>query len=123
MRSYQRSAGPPAVLRAARGDTSGSSTMQVRSSWRSRFRRRREHGEAERVVIVDLGDRVVLRTVSPRGVDDLVGKYAGPGPSTDALSAAEQADEGRWRCVVILDVRGQTQNTAEGREGKECVST
>ncbi|HEY9565302.1 MAG TPA: hypothetical protein VIR30_16165 [Nocardioides sp.] len=49
------------------------------------------------MVIGDLGDRVVLRPVSPRGVDDLVGKYAGTGPSTDALRAAEQADEGRWR--------------------------
>lgn len=50
---------------------------------------------AERVVVVDLGDRVVLRPVSRGGVDDLVGKYAGTGPSTEALRAAERGDEAR----------------------------
>ena len=50
---------------------------------------------AERVVVVDLGDRIVLRPVTPGGVDDLVGKYAGTGPSTDALRAAERRDEAR----------------------------
>src|SRR3546814_13477145 len=57
---------------------------------------------AERVVVVDLGDRVVLRPVSRGGVDDLVGKYAGTGPSTAALRAAR---------------------SEERRVGKECVST
>ena len=49
----------------------------------------------ERVVVVDLGDRVVLRPLSAGGPDDLVGKYAGTGPSTDALRAAERRDEAR----------------------------
>jgi AbrB family looped-hinge helix DNA binding protein len=48
---------------------------------------------AERVVVVDLGDRVVLRPVSPGGIDELVGKYADTGPSTDMLRAAERHDE------------------------------
>ena len=50
---------------------------------------------AERVVVVDLGDRVVLRPVSPGGIDELVGKYAGTGPTTDAQRAAERRDEAR----------------------------
>jgi AbrB family looped-hinge helix DNA binding protein len=50
---------------------------------------------AERVVVVDLGDRVVLRPVTPGGIDELVGKYAGTGPSTDALRAVERGDDAR----------------------------
>ncbi len=50
---------------------------------------------ADRVVVVDLGDRVVLRPVSPGGVDDLIGKYAGTGPSADAQRRAERADDQR----------------------------
>jgi len=50
---------------------------------------------AERVVVVDLGDRVVLRPVTPGGIDELVGKYADTEPSTDALRAAERRDEAR----------------------------
>ena len=50
---------------------------------------------AERVVVVDLGDRVVLRPVTPGGIDELVGKYAGTGPSTDELRAVERRDEAR----------------------------
>lgn len=50
---------------------------------------------AERVVVVDLGDRVVLRPVTPGGIDELVGKYAGTGPATDAQRAVERRDEAR----------------------------
>jgi AbrB family looped-hinge helix DNA binding protein len=50
---------------------------------------------ADRVVVVDLGDRVVLRPVSPGGVDDLVGKYAGTGPSTDVQRRTERVDDRR----------------------------
>ena len=50
---------------------------------------------AERVVVVDLGDRVVLRPVTPSGIDELVGKCAGTGPTTDALRAVERRDEAR----------------------------
>src|SRR3546814_19827326 len=61
---------------------------------------------AERVVVVDLGDRVVLRPVRRGGVDDLVGQYAGTGPSTEALRAAARSDEtrrgGRGPWVVTL---------------------
>lgn len=56
---------------------------------------------AERVVVVDLGDRVVLRPLAPGGIDELVGKYARTGPNTDALRATERRDaarrEGRGR--------------------------
>ena len=40
---------------------------------------------ADRVVVVDLGDRVVLRPVSPGGLDDLVGDVAAPVVDADAM--------------------------------------
>jgi AbrB family looped-hinge helix DNA binding protein len=42
----------------------------------------RARWSAERVVVVDLGDRVVLRPLPDDPVGDLVGKYRG-GPTTD----------------------------------------
>lgn len=50
---------------------------------------------ADRVIVVDLGDRVVMRPVSPGGADALVGKYAGDGPTTDALRTRARADDRR----------------------------
>lgn len=49
---------------------------------------------ADRVVVVDLGDRVVMRPVSAGGVDALIGKYAG-GRSADALRSQARADDAR----------------------------
>lgn len=49
----------------------------------------------DRVVVVDLGDRVVMRPVGAGGVADLIGKYAGTGPTTDELRAEERADDER----------------------------
>jgi hypothetical protein len=37
----------------------------------------------------------VLRPLTAGGVDELIGKYAGTGPSTEALRAAERRDEAR----------------------------
>jgi AbrB family looped-hinge helix DNA binding protein len=50
---------------------------------------------AERVLVVDLGDRVVLRPLTADGVDGLIGKYASAGPSTESLRATERKDEAR----------------------------
>jgi bifunctional DNA-binding transcriptional regulator/antitoxin component of YhaV-PrlF toxin-antitoxin module len=51
----------------------------------------RRRWRVDQVVMVDLGDRVVMRPVSDDPVAELVGKYAGRGPSTDALRASERA--------------------------------
>lgn len=54
-----------------------------------------------RVVVVDLGDRVVVRPLPNDPVGSLRGKYAGRGPSSDAARAAaraaDEAVEGRRR--------------------------
>ena len=43
----------------------------------------RNRWRTDRVVVVDLGDRVVMRPASDDPVGDLVGKYATKGPSAD----------------------------------------
>jgi len=52
----------------------------------------RARWNAERVVVVDLGDRVVLRPMPDDPVGDLVGKYRG-GPTTDEARRRARADE------------------------------
>jgi bifunctional DNA-binding transcriptional regulator/antitoxin component of YhaV-PrlF toxin-antitoxin module len=53
----------------------------------------RARWQADRVVVVDLGDRVVIRPLSEDPVGDLIGKYAGRGPSSDRAKHAARADE------------------------------
>lgn len=53
----------------------------------------RSRWKARRVVVVDLGDRVVMRPMPEDGVGDLVGKYAGRGPSTDAARRRSRQNE------------------------------
>lgn len=43
----------------------------------------RSRWHADRVIVVDLGDRIVMRPLPPDPVGALVGKYAKRGPSTD----------------------------------------
>ena len=53
---------------------------------------------AEQVVVVDLGDRVVLRPLPSDPVAALRGKYRGRGPSTDAARRkARNEDAARRR--------------------------
>lgn len=62
---------------------------QVRARW-----------QADRVLVVDLGDRLVMRPLPRDPVGALLGKYAGRGPSSDELrreARAEDAD--RERCA------------------------
>jgi AbrB family looped-hinge helix DNA binding protein len=48
------------------------------------------------VIVVDLGDRVVLRPVTEPAVAKLQGKYRGRGPTADAAREQErQADQRR----------------------------
>ena len=55
----------------------------------------RTRWQAERVVVVDLGDRVVIRPLPDDPVGALVGKYSGRGPSTTRARQAARADESR----------------------------
>lgn len=55
----------------------------------------RARWQADRMVVVDLGDRIVMRPLTEGGVAGLVGKYAGPGPTTDELRRLSRADDER----------------------------
>lgn len=44
----------------------------------------RNRWHTERVVVIDLGDRVVMRPAGDDPIGELSGKYASSGPSTDA---------------------------------------
>lgn len=53
----------------------------------------RSRWNARRVLVVDLGDRVVLRPLPDDAVADLVGKYAGRGPNADTSRRRSRKDE------------------------------
>jgi bifunctional DNA-binding transcriptional regulator/antitoxin component of YhaV-PrlF toxin-antitoxin module len=53
----------------------------------------RARWQADRVVVVDLGDRVVIRPLADDPVGDLVGKYAARGPSSQQAKHTARADE------------------------------
>lgn len=53
----------------------------------------RARWHADRVVVVDLGDRIVMRPLPDDAVGSLVGKYADIGPSSDDARRAAR-DEG-----------------------------
>jgi len=55
---------------------------EVRARWNVR-----------RVVVVDLGDRVVLRPLSDDPTESLRGKYRGRGPGSDAARSAARRDD------------------------------
>jgi AbrB family looped-hinge helix DNA binding protein len=55
----------------------------------------RARWHADRVVIVDLGDRIVIRPLADDAVGDLVGKYAGRGPNTRRARQGARADDER----------------------------
>ncbi len=52
----------------------------------------RARWNADRVVVVDLGDRVVLRPLPDDPIEDLVGKYR-RGPATEAARRRARADD------------------------------
>jgi AbrB family looped-hinge helix DNA binding protein len=54
---------------------------EARARWRT-----------ERVVVVDLGDRIVLRPLAEDPVADLEGKYRGRGPSTERARRQARTD-------------------------------
>ena len=53
----------------------------------------RSRWHAERVVVVDLGDRVVVRPMPQDPVGELRGKYRGREPSTDRARKRERSDD------------------------------
>ncbi len=55
----------------------------------------RARWNTRRVVVVDLGDRVVMRPLGEQPVDDLEGKYRGRGPATDGSRQVARAEEAR----------------------------
>lgn len=50
---------------------------------------------ARRVAVIDRGDLAVVRAVPDNPVEFYRGRFAGPGPSTGTLRAAERAEDGR----------------------------
>lgn len=62
----------------------------------------RSRWQARQVVVVDLGDRVVMRPVVDEPIASLQGKYQGRGPSTDVARRRSRATESERE-------RGRTQ--------------
>jgi bifunctional DNA-binding transcriptional regulator/antitoxin component of YhaV-PrlF toxin-antitoxin module len=58
-----------------------------------------------RVVIEDLGDRLVLRPVPADPIGEAVGSLAGPGPSSDEMRAALRAEEAAIDHRQVADAR------------------
>ena len=50
----------------------------------------RTRWHSERVVVVDLGDRVVIRPLPADPLEPLVGKYRGRGPTVDQTRRADR---------------------------------
>jgi bifunctional DNA-binding transcriptional regulator/antitoxin component of YhaV-PrlF toxin-antitoxin module len=53
----------------------------------------RARWNARRVVVVDFGDRVVMRPLPDDPVDDLEGKYKGRGPTVDHARRRARREE------------------------------
>jgi bifunctional DNA-binding transcriptional regulator/antitoxin component of YhaV-PrlF toxin-antitoxin module len=53
----------------------------------------RARWQARRVIVVDLGDRVVMRPAPEDPIGDLEGKYKGRGPSADQARRQARRDE------------------------------
>lgn len=53
----------------------------------------RARWKADRMLVVDMGDRVVMRPLPPDPIADLRGKYAGRGPSSDEMRREARAED------------------------------
>lgn len=53
----------------------------------------RSRWQSERVVVVDLGDRVVIRPLPAEPLEPMVGKYRGRGPTTDRARQTVRSDD------------------------------
>lgn len=54
----------------------------------------RNRWHTDRVVVMDLGDRIVMRPTGDDAMTELVGKYASRGPSTDLARRRARAVDG-----------------------------
>lgn len=54
----------------------------------------RARWNVRRVIVVDLGDRVVVRPMSDDPVGELKGKYRGLGPTSDRARQQERRNDG-----------------------------
>jgi bifunctional DNA-binding transcriptional regulator/antitoxin component of YhaV-PrlF toxin-antitoxin module len=59
---------------------------EVRTRWNTR-----------RLIVVDLGDRVVMRPASANPVKEIGGRYRGRGPSADAARRQARAADARTK--------------------------
>jgi bifunctional DNA-binding transcriptional regulator/antitoxin component of YhaV-PrlF toxin-antitoxin module len=69
---YNSGMGAPSYVMTVSQNGQVSIPADTRSRWKAR-----------RVVVVDLGDRVVMRPLPDDAVEGLEGKYRGRGPTTD----------------------------------------
>lgn len=53
----------------------------------------RARWQADRMIVVDLGDMIVMRPYPEDPVGSLAGKYAGRGPSTDDARVADRRND------------------------------
>ncbi len=53
----------------------------------------RARWQADKVIVVDLGDHVVIRPASVDPVRELRGKYAGRGPSSDQMRSQARDED------------------------------
>ncbi len=53
----------------------------------------RARWKADRMLVVDMGDYVVMRPMPPDPIADLYGKYAGRGPSSDEARREARAED------------------------------
>jgi bifunctional DNA-binding transcriptional regulator/antitoxin component of YhaV-PrlF toxin-antitoxin module len=52
----------------------------------------RARWSTDRVIVVDLGDRIVMRPLPEDRVGALIGKYSGPGPTADAARIGARSE-------------------------------
>lgn len=55
----------------------------------------RSRWHTDRVIVVDLGDRIVMRPLPDEPIGSLVGKYAKRGPSTDKARQRAREESAR----------------------------
>lgn len=67
---------------------SGNGQVSIPAEARARWK-------ADQVVVVDLGDRIVMRPLSADPVDDLRGKYANRGPTTSQARKLARTEDVR----------------------------
>lgn len=53
----------------------------------------RARWQSDRMLVVDLGDRVVMRPLGPNPIAELAGKYAGRGPNTAEARRQARAED------------------------------